>query len=277
MTADDLPARIAAAHGGLDRWHQAGQLHVHACSGGPAFASKTVGTALHDFQATLSVTAQRIKLTGTHPRPWHAEFDNADTLAAHLRRLATGTRRLRWNITDLAAFTAAALWTYLTLPVTLTRPDVQIRVRPNTDHARDQRTLDIQFPDTIATHCPHQTIHIDADRRIVQHDYTALAFGPWARAGQLIDRYAWFDGLLIGTRRRVRPRLPAGHTAPWPTLVRIDIHQVTAGHRTARSSDATQRLTGDRQESAQPPRAHQRASTLNPGVRSQKSCQLIMA
>jgi hypothetical protein len=51
----------------------------------------------------------------------------------------------------------------------------------------------------------------------VRHDYTAEAFGRWARGDHRSSGFETFDGLPVPTRRRVRLR-PFG-----PVVVRLDV------------------------------------------------------
>lgn len=53
---------------------------------------------------------------------------------------------------------------------------------------------------------------------------TATAFGRWALALQSVDDSRPFNGLHIGTRRRVTPRLSPTRETPGPTLVPIRLH-----------------------------------------------------
>ncbi len=122
-----------------------------------------------------------------------------------------GSRRLRWQPEDLGAFAAAALWTYVTLPLLLDRAE---RVDRPPD-AGGVRLLRIQLPRTMAGHSSVQTLHIGPDGLIRRHDYTATTFGTWARATQVITSYGTFDGVPVGTTRRVTPRL--GRPLSFPT------------------------------------------------------------
>ncbi len=112
------------------------------------------------------------------------------------------------------------MWTYITLPVLLAHAE---RVDRLAD-ADGLRRLRIELPRTIAGHGSVHTLHIGRDGLICRHDYTATAFGAWARAAQVITSYQPFDGVPIGTARRVTPRL--GRPLPIPTLVWIRIHSV---------------------------------------------------
>jgi hypothetical protein len=144
-------------------------------------------------------------------------------------------RLLHWSAADVAAFAGAAIWTYLLIPFVLHRPGFELQALPP---RQGLRRLRVRFPTAVATHSPEQVLHVDGDGLIRRHDYTALAFGRWARAAQTLHAYRSFDGLLVATRRRVTPRM-AGRSTSRPTLVWIEIDHVGWGpappeHREAR-------------------------------------------
>lgn len=219
-SALDLAREVADAHHAASL-AAADQLAVSFSSGGLAFRTKHQPDALTRVEGRLSTARQQITLTGGRPRPWTVSIANRDELESRLAALRSGTRRLRWQPEDLGTFAAAAVWTYLTLPLLLDRAD-QIRRPPDTG---DLRRLEITLPPAIAGHGSIQTLHIGPDGLIRRHDYTATAFGSWARASQTITSYESFDGIPIGTTRRVTPRL-LGKPLPGPTLVWIQTHSV---------------------------------------------------
>ena len=226
MSDGDPISRVIAAHGGIQRWRQVRELHVELSSGGLAFATKGASSVLHGARVVLTPARQRAQLTGSFPRPWKVTFADSPALASALARLRTGPRRVRWSTDDVAAFAAAAISTYVSLPFLLTEPDVQVcRREPDSRHP-DWDRVDVVLPARIPTHCQRQTLYIDGSGHIRRHDYTALAFGPWARAAQLLDGYAEFDGLVMATKRVVHLRLPGGASPAWPTLVWIKIHDI---------------------------------------------------
>jgi hypothetical protein len=159
---------------------------------------------------------------GRRPEPWEYRADSGAELARDVDRLRRRSRLLRWDVADIAAFAATAMWTYLSVPFLVALPGVQLeQLRPQ----RGLRRLRVQFPAGIVTHCAVQVLHVDDDGLIRRHDYTAHAIGRWARATQTVDEYRPFGGLQVATRRRVTPRL-AGWPLPEPTLVWIDISEV---------------------------------------------------
>ena len=217
--AVDLACEVADAHGSATL---AAADHIMASfsSGGLAFRAKHQPDALTHVEARLSPTRQQISLTGATPRPWTVDVADSGDLQTRLARLRSGSRRLRWQPEDLGAFAAAAIWTYLTLPCLLGRAEYLVRLAD----AGGLRRLRVTLPATIAGHGSTQTLHVGPDALIRRHDYTATAFGRWARAAQRVTSYRCFDGVPVGTTRTVTPRL--GRPLPLPTLVWIQIHSV---------------------------------------------------
>ena len=215
----ELAAEVADAHAG-SALAAADRLDVAFSSGGLAFTTKCQPNALADVTARLSPLHQRIALTGTTPSPWTVQIANSDELRRRLAGLRARSRRFRWQPEDLGVFAAAAIWTYLTLPLLIRNAD---RVHRLPD-AEGGRRLRITMPAKLAGHSRVQTLHVGSDSLICRHDYTATAFGTWARATQKITGYQTFDGVPIGTSRVVTPRF--GRPLPGPRLVWIQIHSL---------------------------------------------------
>ena len=210
-----LVERVVEAHGGLERWHRAAAIRLRLSSGGLAFASKGCRTALHDVTATVATTGQEVCL---ETPGWTHCFDDA----------IPHPRGVRWSSGDIAAFAATALWIYVALPFLLPQLDVE---------ERGDRLV-VRFPPGLRTHSPTQVLHVDGDGLIRRHDYTALDFGPWARATQEVGAYREAGALRFATRRRVRPRM-------WPhrpLLVWIDIASVEVQAVQPMSADGGQRV-----------------------------------
>jgi hypothetical protein len=195
-----------AAHGGLARWHEIRSIDVSLRCGGVAMPSKGQPTILRHFTATVDTR-----------RP-HVELQGIGTFDSSRPRPAGMARRLRWTTEDVVHFAGYALWGYLAAPFVFAEDDVTVRELP-------RRRLRVDFPSRIPAHCPRQTFYFNNDAVLTRLDYTAEVFlGPLGRARHRCHDHTWIDGLLIPTRRRVKPRgLPA------PTLVSIDIDELHAG------------------------------------------------
>jgi hypothetical protein len=84
------------------------------------------------------------------------------------------------------------------------------------------------FPADVPTHSRIQDFYFDTEHRLRRLDYTAEVVGRWARAAHVCEDYREFDGLLVPTRRTVKP-LPFGNDPlPFPTLVAIEVHDFRA-------------------------------------------------
>ena len=222
-TTAGLVREVATAHGAASL-AAADHIAVSFSSGGLAFTSKGQPEALTRVEAHLSPARQHVTLTGHTPKPWSVRFADSEQLKSGLAGLHSGSRRLRWQPEDVGTFAAAAIWNYLTLPLLLDQAEVLQRTPKagGRAHAEGLRRLRIKLPPTIAGHGSVQTVYIGPDGLIRRHDYTATAFGVWARAAQVITDYECFDGVPIGTTRRVTPRV--GRPLTGPTLVWIRIH-----------------------------------------------------
>ena len=196
----NLVDRVVAAHGGAERWRRAQNVRLQLSSGGLAFRSQWQGPALLEVTATISTAGQSVEL---ETPKWSHQFPSG----------IPHPRGIRWSTVDVAAFAAAALWTYVAVPFLLPCLDVE---------EQDNRLV-VRFPSHLRTHSPTQVLHIDEHGLIKRHDYVAVDFGRWARATQDVGGYREFDGLMVATRRRVRPSM-------WPhrpLLVWIDVRSVT--------------------------------------------------
>jgi hypothetical protein len=202
-----LVEECIAAYGGLERWRAADAVDMRVSARGLAFATKGRFRLLRDVHARVGTRGQRVELFDWPCAGTTALFTRAECQIGECRRAHPRWGR-RWDDLDFLAFAGAALWTYVSLPFVLA------------DWAAEElpgRRLRFRAPDGIRTHCREQTVQLDRRGLIVRHEYTAEAFGAWARAVHRSSRFVTADGLPMPTRRRVRPR-PLG-----PVIVSIDV------------------------------------------------------
>lgn len=195
--------RALQAAGGLEAWRAASSWEATLSTGGLAF--RTRGRSdLRDIRATVGTSGQRVILDPFPGPGRRASWDaglvriecSSDGLVEEQRVTHWGRR---WNDLETAAFVRLALWTYASLPFVLVNDD--IIVEPS-----GAPRLVVRFPDTIHTHSRTQILHLDDRGLIRRHDYTALAFGPWARAAQHVPRHEWCGAIRVPLERRVVPR-----------------------------------------------------------------------
>ena len=234
--AGDLVARAIEAHGGLTVWDSAVELSVRLSSGGFAFASKLQARAVRDIEGRVSTRGQRTVLE-PYPEPGRRgvfedgavriERSDGEIVAARAdARAAFGGVRhaLWWDRLDMLYFAGYALWTYLSLPFLLARPEYGVReLEPWQEGGETWRRLAVTFPAGIHTHCREQVLHLDERGLIRRHDYTAEPIGSWAHAAHYCHDHRDFHGLVVPTRRRAYPRRPDGRPRRAPLLVWIDV------------------------------------------------------
>ncbi len=210
-----LAEEVIEAHGGLARWQATESVSLRLWAGGLAFRTKGHTQTLHDVTATVAIGHPSVSLDGRHPHPWQYR------LGEHPGRSTAW--RGRWSVDQAAEFTAGALWTYVNAPLLAFLDGVTVEV-PHLGRHHETRALRLTLPTGLGVHGPTHTLVIGEHGRIQRHHYVATAFGRWALASQSVDDNQPFDGLLIGTRRRVTPGLSATRGTPGPTLVSIRLH-----------------------------------------------------
>lgn len=211
----NLAEEVIEAHGGLARWQATETVSLRLWAGGIAFRTKGHTRTLHDVTATVAIGHPHVSLAGRYPHPWQYR------LGEHPRRSTAW--RGRWSLDQVAEFTAGALWTYVNSPLLAFLDGVTVAV-PHPQRHHETRALRLTLPAGLGVHGPNHTLLIDEHGLIQSHHYVATAFGRRALAAQSVDDNQPFDGLLIGTRRRVTPRLSPTRGTPGPTLVSIRLH-----------------------------------------------------
>lgn len=232
---------VLAAHGGLDRWRAAHTITARARFGG-VLRSRMPGNRMASVALAMDLAEQHVTFDGFPAADKRAVFDrgvvrlesnDGEVLQARRdpRAMFAGItalrRNLRWDALDATYFAGYAWWNYLSTPLLLTRPGVEVR-EGDTWQERDEtwRRLEAQFPPGLHTHSMHQTFYVDAAGLIRRHDYVAEPIGRWAHAAHYCEDHHEFDGLILPTRRRVHPIGPGGRSFSRPTLVALDIDHV---------------------------------------------------
>lgn len=215
-------ARALEAYGGAERWAAASQVTATLSTGGFLFfTSRQPG--LDRAQVVIDVHRPHadIQPMGRSQRRVVLDGMNAwveDGGAVVERYVPRRPTPFNWSEGYMAYFAGYALWNYLAFPALLLRSDIGWReLRPG--------LVEASFPDSLPTHSPVQRFHFDPKTALLRrHDYTARPIGGWARAAHLILEHGRADGLAFASRRRAVPAA-LGRPLPFPTLVRIDVHE----------------------------------------------------
>lgn len=233
---DPLVERILDCHGGLDRWRRLSAVSLDFSSGGLAFRARMQGKALSRIRATIDPHRCRVSLADFPAPGTTGKFDRGVVGLHDASGICIATRtepraafeslrhKLWWDSLDILYFAGYAIWNYLCFPYWLADPAI-VRACESAVEDEGRIRLTVDFEPDFPTHCARQTFHYDASGLLVEHRYTAEPFGKWAKASHHCSDHRKFDGFVIPTCRRVRPRLAGGYVPRFPVLVWIDIHR----------------------------------------------------
>ena len=120
------------------------------------------------------------------------------------------------------------MWNYITTPYLLTREGMEVREgEPWEQDGETWRRLEATFPAGLDTHSTRQTFYFDSRGLLRRHDYVAEVVGGWAHAAHHCADHTESGGLVFPTRRWVRPIGPGNRSLPFPTLVRLDLREIS--------------------------------------------------
>jgi hypothetical protein len=233
----DLLSRAVAAHGGLDRFNQFKTVSASLVSGGALWSVKGqagvlsthVTVDLHQQHASFALSRlpnQRVVFT---PERVAVETNAGAVIAerANPRAAFAGhTLETPWDNLDRFYFSGYALWTYLTVPFSLTWAGFEVaEIEPWQEHNETWRRLKVRFPPSIASHSAEQTFYFGADGLLCRHDYEVEILDNHPGA-HYVCAYQNMSGLLIWTKRRAFVRQPDNTPALDTLAISIDLSDI---------------------------------------------------
>ena len=214
-----LITSVLAAHGGLENWARVRNITARLSLGGPfwgargwpeVYAGQTVTIDPHrehieftpfsapDRTSVLDVDPERVVIKAADGR---VVEERTDPRASFPKRF--DFESTRWDAIQVAYFTSAAVWNYLTEPFVFTYPDVQAReIAPWQENEHTWRRLAVKFPSSIANHNAEQVFYYDKDYMLRRMDYSPDVTGNPPVAHYTRDPKT-FDGFVFPTRRLV--------------------------------------------------------------------------
>ena len=220
------------ASGGLTRWNSLSRFTLHLSVGGTLFSDAGHGREFKDVIAEGSTRTQSVRFTGITGgeacgsfQPDAITIESLDGQALRtwsnpaLAFAGDATHSLADEL-HLVFFCGVAIWTYLTTPFLLARPDVAVEeLPPWHEHGDVWRRLRAQFPANLLTHAPEQIFYFDekALQRRSNHDLfgTKVAHHSWA--------HQTFCGIEVPTLRRTQMLQPDGTVIAKPVLLDVEI------------------------------------------------------
>lgn len=237
MRQSGLLKEVFSAHGGR-RWQSVKAVNASFSSGGLAFASRMQPFALKQLHTSIVPHSRHVTLSNyCHPgwsgiwTPTLVQILNENgTLVAERHNPRSYFSRIGknicWDKLDLLYFVGYALWNYLCFPFILDIPGVTIEI-PEEAVTTPLRHLIARFDSQVPTHSTVQTFYIDESGLLSRHDYTADVIGRWASAANYCLASEQVQGFRFYTRRRVLPRIGSHVVFPIPTLVWIEIDDLS--------------------------------------------------
>lgn len=235
----DLERKVLQAYGGEKRWSEVTSITAHKHFGGALWNIKQVPGIVEDGEVTVWINEQRTSL-----RPFTApdlrsaytphrvgiettSGDFIDVLYEPRRSFAGHTLETPWTTLQLAYFTGYAMWTYTAEPFNLTFPGVHTEEgEPWSENGRRWRRLHVSYPDSIATHSPHQVLYIDDDGFIQRRDYQVDIAGGSPGAHYVSD-FEEIDGIVVPRTRMIYVRDDENQPIPAQLVVSIELTDVT--------------------------------------------------
>lgn len=237
MQQRELIDEVLTAHGGWERWNRVRRIEARLSSGGFAFTTHMQPHILRNLRISVKPHEAAVTLLGfggedyvgrwTPSRVQLWDSERALVAERHNPRESFNklVKNVRWDKLDMLYFAGYALWNYLSFPFILDSSFVTL----SESHALADKgldTLSANFAPWLATHSMKQAFHVNAQRHLVRHDYTADVIGSWANATNYCVASEVVSGLRFYTRRKVFPRFGARIVMPFPTLVWIELDDI---------------------------------------------------
>jgi hypothetical protein len=175
---DELLASVLDAHGGLESWNRLTKLTARLSLGGPFWADRGWPGVYADQTVTLDAQRQhiafapftapdRVSVLDVDPERVRIQTTDGEVVEQHTDPrswypLPFDRSTTPWDAIQVAYFTSAAVWNYLTEPFVFTYPGVEAReIEPWEEHAEHWRRLAVTFPKTNANHNPDQVFYFE--------------------------------------------------------------------------------------------------------------------
>ncbi|MET8770801.1 hypothetical protein [Streptomyces sp. NPDC004658] len=209
----DLLAEAIQAHGGLDRWNHFDTLRATIVSGGELYVLKGMPQDPAPREQVISLHRQSASVQPfgapdqkTRFTPEHVAIEKLDGTVVAERsnpRASFAGHELTtaWDPLQRAYFNGYALWTYLTVPFSLTTPGTRIEsIAPWQEGAETWRGLRATFPTGFASHSQVQEFYFGDDGLLRRHDYHLDVAGG-DPATQYVYDIVDVAGIRVATRR----------------------------------------------------------------------------
>ena len=233
----DLLDRAVAAHGGLELFNHFKKVSAHLVTGGALQSLKGQAGVL-STHVTVELQQEHVSFAPFKLPNQRAVFTpervaietNAGAVVAERSNpraaFAGHARETPWDDLHLIYFAGYAMWTYLTVPFSLTWAGFEAwEIEVWQEQGETWRRLKVIFPPSIASHSTEQTFYFGDDGLLRRHDYVDEIAGNFPVA-HYVSAYQDISGFLIPTKRRVFARQPDNTPKLDMLTVSIDLSDI---------------------------------------------------
>jgi hypothetical protein len=175
-----------------------------------------------DRMSVMKVVPERVAITTLDGQTVEERVNPRETFPIPFVQEST-----RWDAIQVAYFTSAAIWNYLTAPFVFTFPGVEAReIAPWTENGQTWRRLAVTFPKTIANHNADQVFYYDDSFMQRRMDYSPDVTGK-APVAHYTHDHKTFDGFVFPTRRLIHLHDASGVADQGFTPITVDVASVT--------------------------------------------------
>jgi hypothetical protein len=242
MNMDKLLTAVLDAHGGMKSWGKVTKITAQMSLGGPFWAARgwpdlysksTVTVDPHREHITFApfTAPDRISVLDVGPERVTVKTSDGRIVEQRVNPRATFPAAFDndtpWDEIQVAYFTSAAVWNYLTEPFVFMHHDVDAReIEPWSEGSETWRRLAVKFPSTIANHNANQVFYYDNDLMQRRMDYSPDVTGNPPVAHYTHD-HKTFDGFVFPTRRRVHLHDASGIANQQFAPITVDVAAVS--------------------------------------------------
>ncbi len=242
---DELLSHVLDAHGGVGNWSTVATVTARLSLGGPFWGWRGWPGVYQGQTVTIDAHREHITFTPfTGPdRTSVLDVDPQQVTPERVQILAGDGRVLEqrenprasfpvvddtvaWDAVQVAYFTSAATWNYLTAPFVFTYPGVEAHeIRPWHEDGQTWRRLAVTFPPSIANHNPDQVFYYDENFLQRRMDYSPEVTG--SQVAHYTHDSKTFDGFVFYTRRLVHLHATDGVADQSFAPITIDVDSVS--------------------------------------------------
>ena len=237
---DKLLNSVLGAHGGLENWKRVTKLTARLSLGGPfwamrgwpnVYANQTVVIDPHREHITFTPFTAPDRMSIFDVNPERVRIVTLDGRHVDERTNPRGSfprysNDAKWDAIQVAYFTSAAVWNYLTEPFNFALPNVEAReIEAWQENGETWRRLAVKFPSSLVSHNAEQIFYYDEWFMLRRMDYS-----PEVTGNPPIAHYAHdpktFDGFVFPTRRLVHLRDVNGVANQKLAVITIDVNRI---------------------------------------------------